>query len=167
MLTKMKNDSIFFLENKEVNMTLMKWQPFTDLVGMYDRINRMFADELLQDSSKGNLTMNAWNPSTDIIETKEAYLFKIELPGFKREDVAIEFNSDTLSIRGERKQEEDVKKGNCHRIERSYGSFQRSFSLPKNIDAKRIEATLNDGLLVLSVPKREEAQTKAIQIQVK
>ena len=148
-------------------MTLMKWQPFTDLVGMYDRINRMFADEFFQDQNQGNLSMNAWNPSTDIVETKEAYLFKIELPGFKREEVTIEFNGDTLKIRGERKQEEEVKKGNCHRIERSYGNFQRAFTLPKNVDPKGIDAALNDGLLVLTVPKREEAQTKAIQIKVK
>ncbi len=148
-------------------MTLVKWQPFSDLVGMYDRINRMFADEFISEQGKGGMALSSWIPLTDIIETKDAYVFKIELPGFKKEDIGLEYQNDTLTIRGERRQEEEVNKEHYHRFERSYGGFQRSFTLPKNADSKRIDASLKDGLLVLTVPKAEEAKAKSIQISVK
>ena len=88
------------------------------------------------------LTPSAWRPMTDIYETKEAYVFKVELPGFKKEDIKVEFSGDTLTLRGERKQEEETKNENCHRLERSYGMFERSFTIPKNVDAKKIDAAL-------------------------
>lgn len=134
---------------------------------MYDRWNRFFGEDLMDETSKNGLTPSAWRPMTDIYETKEAYVFKVELPGFKKEDVKVEFSGDTLSLRGERKQEEETKSENLHRLERSYGLFERSFTIPKNVDAKKIEASLKDGILVLTIPKLEEAQTKAIPISIK
>lgn len=148
-------------------MRITKWQPYSDLVNMYDRWNRLYGEDFLDDSSKNGLTPSAWRPTTDIYETKEAYVFKIELPGFKKEDIKVEFSGDTLTLRGERKQGEETKNESCHRLERSYGIFERQFTVPKNVDAKKIEASLKEGILMLTIPKVEEAKTKAIPISVK
>jgi HSP20 family protein len=148
-------------------MKITKWQPYSDLVNMYDRWNRLFAEDFLDESSKNGLIPSAWRPMTDIYETKDSYVFKVELPGFKKEDIQVEFSGETLILRGERKQEEETKNENCHRLERSYGLFERSFTIPKNIDAKKIDANLKDGVLMLTIPKVEEAKTKAIPITVK
>ena len=147
-------------------MRITKWQPYPDLVNMYDRMNRFFGDDF-HDENARNISPSAWRPMTDIHETKESYVFKVELPGFKKEDVQVEFTGDTLILRGERKQEEETKNESCHRLERSYGMFERSFTIPKNIDAKKIDAALKDGILLLTIPKVEEAKTKAIPISVK
>jgi HSP20 family protein len=148
-------------------MKITKWQPYSDLVNMYDRWNRLLGEDFLDESSKNGLTPSAWRPMTDIYETKDAYVFKVELPGFKKEELTVEFSNETLTLRGERKQEEETKNENCHRLERNYGMFERSFTIPKNVDAKKIDAQLKDGILLLSIPKVEEAKTKAIPIQVK
>ena len=148
-------------------MRITKWQPYSDLVNMYDRWNRIFGEDFTDESSKNGLMPSAWRPMTDIYETKEAYIFKIELPGFKKDEIKVEFSGETLNLRGERKQEEETKNENCHRLERSYGVFERSFTIPKNVDAKKIDASLQDGILVLTIPKVEEARTKAIPITVK
>lgn len=148
-------------------MKITKWQPYPDLVNIYDRLNRFFGDDFLDENAKNGLTPSAWRPMTDIYETKDAYIFKVELPGFKKEEIKVEFTNDTLILHGERKQEEETKNENCHRLERSYGMFERSFTIPKNIDAKKIDASLKDGILQLTIPKVEEAKTKAIPISVK
>ncbi len=148
-------------------MRITKWQPYSDLVNMYDRWNRLLGEDFFDESSKNGLTPSAWRPMTDIYETKESYVFKVELPGFRKEDIKVEFSGETLTLRGERKHEDETKNENCHRLERSYGLFERSFTIPKNVDAKKIDASLKDGILVLTIPKMEEAQTKAIPITVK
>ena len=148
-------------------MRITKWQPYSDLVNIADRWNRFFNEEWFDESTKNGLVPSAWRPMTDIYETKESYVFKVELPGFKKEDIKVEFSGETLTLRGERKQEEETKNENCHRLERSYGLFERSFTIPKNVDSKKIDAALKDGVLVLTIPKREEEQTKAIPITVK
>lgn len=148
-------------------MTIKKWQPFSDLMNIYDRMNRLFEDELYQEPRRSGMAMSNWIPLTDIYETKESFIFKMELPGFRKDDINVEFDGNNLVLRGERKQEEELKNENCHRIERSYGTFQRSFQMPKNIDSGKISATLVDGILHLVVPKIEEAKTKAIPITVK
>jgi len=148
-------------------MRITKWQPYSELANIYGRWNRIFGEDFFDESSKSGLTPSAWRPMTDIYETKDAYVFKIELPGFKKEDVKVEFSGDTLSLRGERKQEEETKNESCHRLERNYGIFERSFTIPKNVDAKKIDASLQDGILILTIPKIEEARTKAIPITVK
>lgn len=151
----------------EDNMRITKWQPYSDLATMYDRWHRFLGEDFLDESPKNGLTPSAWRPMTDIYETKEAYVFKIELPGFKKEDIKVEFSADTLTLRGERKQEDETNNESCHRLERSYGVFERSFTIPKNVDAKKIDAALQDGILMLTIPKIEEARTKAIPITVK
>jgi HSP20 family protein len=155
------------MKTKEVIMRITKWQPYSDVVNMYDRWNRIFGEDIYDESSRNGLTPSAWRPMTDIYETKDAYVFKVELPGFKKDDIKVEFSGDTLTLRGERKQEDETKNESCHRLERSYGVFERSFTVPKNVDAKKIDAALQDGVLILTVPKIDEAKTKAIPITVK
>jgi HSP20 family protein len=148
-------------------MKITKLQPYSDLVNFADRWNRFFNEDFLDESSKNGLIPSAWRPMTDIYETKDAYVFKVELPGFRKEDIKVEFANETLTLRGERKQEDETKNENCHRLERSYGMFERSFTIPKNVDPKKIDATLKDGVLALTIPKVEEAKTKAIPVNVK
>jgi len=146
-------------------MTLLKWQPFSDMIGMYDRINRLFEDEYGREGKAPILAMNT--PPTDIFESEKGYVLKMELPGFSKEDVKIDFANDTITIKGERKQDQEVKKEDYHRIERSYGMFQRSFSLPRNIQIEKIDANMQDGILQIVIPKAEEALPKKINISVK
>ena len=133
---------------------------------MHGRINRLFQDEMLQERER-DMTMRTWTPATDIYETKEEYVFRLELPGIRKDEVKVEFDGETLNISGERKEEKEVRKESYHRVERCCGSFKRSFSIPKNVDGSKITAQMKDGILELKVPKVEESKTKAIPISVK
>ena len=133
---------------------------------MHGRINRLFQDEMLQERER-DMTMRTWTPATDIYETKEEYVFRLELPGIRKDEVKVEFDGETLNISGERKEETEVRKESYHRVERCCGSFKRSFSIPKNVDGSKITAQMKDGILELKVPKVEESKTKAIPISVK
>jgi len=151
--------------NRRCKMTLARWKPFGDLVSMHDRINRLFEDAFKGfDQSTDSLA--SWYPSADIYETKDEYAFKLEVPGLSKDDVKIELNDNTLSISGEKKESNEVKKENFHRIESYSGKFSRSFSLPRNIDTKKINANMKNGVLELRIPKAEEQKTKAIPISV-
>jgi HSP20 family protein len=108
-----------------------------------------------------------WMPLTDIYEDKDKYSLKLDLPGIKKEDVKISFVDGKLSISGERAQESEHKDSKCHRIERSFGKYYRSFSLPENIQSDKINAEFNNGQLSITVPKAEEAKPKEIEIKVK
>jgi HSP20 family protein len=147
-------------------MRISKWKSYADPVNGCDYWHGFFGDGFLSESSKNGLLADVWRPVTDIYETKEAYIFKLELPGFKKEEIKVEFSGDTLTLRGERKQEEETKNDSCHRQERSYGVFERSFTVPKNVDAKKIEASLQEGILMLTIPKIEEAKDSAIPITI-
>lgn len=133
---------------------------------MHGRINRLFQDEMLQERER-DMAMRTWTPATDIYETKEEYVFRLELPGIRKDEVKVEFDGETLNISGERKEETEVRKESYHRVERCCGSFKRSFSIPKNVDGSKITAQMKDGILELKVPKVEESKTKAIPISVK
>lgn len=148
-------------------MTIVRWRPFSDLTNLHGRINQLFEREFRRDDEDDNLSVGAWTPPADIYETKDEYVFKLELPGISKEDVNVEFENDTLIIKGERKEEKEVKKESYHRVERCCGSFIRSFSIPKHVDAKKINATMKEGILELRVPKVEESKAKAIPINVK
>ena len=147
-------------------MTLVRWKPFDEMMNMHGRINRLFQDEMLQERER-DMTMRTWTPATDIYETKEEYVFRLELPGIRKDEVKVEFDGETLNISGERKEETEVRKESYHRVERCCGSFKRSFSIPKNVDGSKITAQMKDGILELKVPKVEESKTKAIPISVK
>jgi HSP20 family protein len=110
-------------------------------------------------------TEAVWSPLVDVHETKEGFLLQVELPGVKQEDIQVSMVGDTLTLKGERKRETEVKEDSYHRIERSYGTFQRSIVLPSVVDANRVKATYREGVLEIQLPKKEEAKPKEIKVE--
>jgi len=149
-------------------MAIVRWQPFRDLLATereFDRIFREAFSPLLRER-EGELSTRAWAPAVDIFENETNIVLKAELPGVEPKDVEVRVEDNTLYLKGERKFEKETKEENYHRIERSYGSFARSFALPNSIDADKVAAEYKDGLLILTLPKREEAKPKTIKINV-
>jgi len=147
-------------------MALTHWKPFGDLISVNNKLDRLFEDEIFDNDYTKNEPVK-WYPVTDIYETKDDYVFKLQVPGLKKDEVSIEICENVLSISGERKVEKDVKKENYHRIERFTGKFQRSFSIPGEIECGKIKASMKDGVLELQVPKAEKIKARAIPIDIK
>jgi len=145
---------------------LMRWDPFRELEEMSDRLNRMFARPATRTNGKETMIVADWTPTVDISETDGEYQIKAEIPDVKKEDVKVTLEDGVLTIQGERKQEKEEKGKKYHRIERSYGSFVRSFSLPDVIDEEKVRAEFKDGVLSLHLPKSEKAKPKAIEVKV-
>lgn len=141
-------------------MALVRWDPARELAGMeVDRLNRMFTDWYGETFNRG------WVPPVDIYETDQhEFVIKAELPDMKREDINLTFENNILTLRGERKFEQEAKRDNFHRVERSYGAFSRSFTLPNTVDASRINAAYRDGVLTIRLPQREDAKPKQISV---
>ncbi len=141
-------------------MALVRWNPAHELAGMeIDRLNRMFSDFYSEPFTR------AWMPPVDIYETPEhEVVLKAELPDMKREDIHVTFENNVLTLAGERTLQADVRKDSYQRMERHYGSFSRSFTLPATIDAARISAAYKDGVLTITLPQREEARPKQIAV---
>jgi HSP20 family protein len=148
-------------------MAIVRWDPFRDLISIQDRMNRLFEQTLARTREEEGIAASTWMPAVDIYETPDQVVMKAELPGLTREDIEINVRDNTLSLRGQRKFEKDVKEENYLRIERAYGSFQRSFTLPVTIQQDKIKAVFRDGVLELTLPKAEEARPKQIKIDVK
>jgi HSP20 family protein len=149
-------------------MSIVRWDPFRELEDMSDRLNRVFGRAGLSRTAedKGTFVTFDWAPSVDIAETPEAFEIKAELPDVKKEDVKVTVEEGQLRISGERKQEREEKGKKFHRVERSYGSFMRSFSLPENVDDTKLTAEYKDGMLNVRLPKTEKAKPKAIAVKV-
>lgn len=150
-------------------MSIVRWDPFRELEEMNDRLNRVFGRSSLATTSgagKEGFFSFDWTPSVDIAETPEAFEIKAELPDVKKEDVKVTVEDGELRISGERKQEKEEKSKKYHRIERSYGSFMRSFTLPENVDDSKLTAEYKDGLLNVRLPKSEKAKPKAVAVKV-
>ena len=143
-------------------MALVRWDPLRELATMeVDRLNNMFSNFYGEGLSRG------WVPAVDIYEGAEHELvIKAELPDMKREDITVTFENNVLTLRGERKFDESVKKENYHRVERTYGSFTRSFTLPNVVDTSNIKAEYKDGVLRVTLPTKEEAKPRQISISV-
>lgn len=143
-------------------MALVRWSPVGELAGMeVDRLNRMF-----EDFYTGGLARN-WVPPVDIYENdQQEVVIKAELPEVKREDINVTFENNVLTLKGERKVEETTKREQFQRVERHHGSFTRSFTLPNTVDASRISASYKDGVLTITLPRREEAKPKQISVNV-
>ena len=143
-------------------MAIVRWEPARELASMeIDRLNRMFSDFYNETFQRG------WVPAVDIYETDQnEVVLKAELPDMKREDINLTFENGVLTLRGERKFEQEVKKENFQRIERHHGSFSRSFTLPNTVDAGQISASYKDGMLTIRLPQREEAKPKQIAVNV-
>jgi HSP20 family protein len=135
-----------------------------NLLSFQHDMNRMF-DQFFRGGNGEEANVSAWRPSVDVYETDDALVIKAELPGVSKDDVSIDVHQNRLTLRGQRKHETDVKDEHYHRVERSYGSFQRSFTLPATVDAEKAEASFKDGVLELRLPRLESAKPHQIAIQ--
>ena len=149
-------------------MAITRWDPFRDVLALQNRMNTMF-----QDYTRGTgtgegdvMTTASFVPPVDIYEDKQNIVLKLEVPGMKLEDVDVQIENNTLTVRGERKFEKEEKEENFHRIERSYGSFFRSFALPNTVDPSKVDANYDAGVLRISLKKREEAKPKQVKVHV-
>jgi len=146
-----------------------RWDPFKELEDFERGLARLFRDSPAppRNGDGDELTnMAAWAPLTDITEDDKEFLLKVELPDIKKDEVKVTVEDNTLRISGERKSEKEEKNKKYHRIERSYGSFLRAFSLPTEADGTKVSADFKDGMLTVHLPKTEEAKTKAIEVKV-
>jgi HSP20 family protein len=147
-------------------MAIVRWEPFRDLVATQDRFNRLFNEAFSNVFGGEQLATATWTPAVDIYETDHDLVLKAELPGIDPKDLEIRVENGTLYLKGERKHESEVKEENYHRIERAYGSFVRSFTLPSSVNTEDVKAEYKDGVLTLTMAKREEAKPKTIKINV-
>jgi HSP20 family protein len=149
-------------------MAIVRWEPFRDLVTIQDRMNRIFEDAFRGQGRSGEEDWlgGSWAPPVDIYEHDGNLVLKAELPGIDPKDVDVRVENNVLTLRGERAFDQEVKRENCHRVERAYGTFSRSFTLPNVVDTQNIKAEFKDGVLRVTMPKREEAKPKQIQVQI-
>ena len=145
-------------------MAIIRWDPFRDMVTLREKMNRMFEDVFSGRTEDREIQAGTWAPSVDIFETENELVLTAEIPGIDEKDVEIKVEDNTLSIRGERKFEKETKEENFHRIERSYGSFYRAFTLPSSVDPERIQAEQENGVLKISMPKRQELKPRKVKI---
>jgi HSP20 family protein len=148
-------------------MAVVKWDPFRDLISIQDRMNRLFEQTLTRSRGEEGVSATTWTPAVDIYETTDTIVMKAELPGVAREDIQIQIDDNTLTLRGERRFSKDVHEESYLRIERAYGSFHRSFTLPAGVRQDKVRAVFKDGVLELNLPKAEEAKPKRIAIDVR
>jgi len=149
-------------------MAIVRWEPFRDLLSLQERMNRLFDDSFrgARGSDEDWALGGSWAPAVDIYEQDGNIVLKAELPGIDPKDVDVRVENNTLTLRGERKHDQEVKRENYHRVERTYGAFTRSFTLPNVVDTNNIKAEYRDGVLRMTLPKREEAKPKQISISV-
>jgi HSP20 family protein len=147
-------------------MAITRWDPFQDLSSLHNRVNRLFQDFYgdLGRGSEQSLTASAFAPPVDVYEDENKITLKLEVPGIKEEDLDIRLENNTLTVTGERKLEKEEKQENFQRIERRYGSFSRSFTLPNTVDANTCNANYENGVLRIEFAKRQEAKAKQIKI---
>ncbi|HWM91007.1 MAG TPA: Hsp20/alpha crystallin family protein [Thermoanaerobaculia bacterium] len=141
---------------------LTRWNPTTAYLANRDPFFRLF-DSFFSTDAQGEET-RSWVPPVDIQETGDSYLFHAELPGMTKEDIHITLENNVLRVSGERKFEKDAKKESYHRVERTYGTFARTFSLPTQVDAENVQAAFENGILTVTIPKAEQAKPRRIAI---
>lgn len=146
--------------------SLTNWNPFRDIGDWEQRLQRALGISPRIGGGKESMTVSQWTPAVDISEDDHEFLVKAELPEMKKEDVKVSVENGELTISGERKFEKEEKNKKYHRVERSYGSFARSFTLPDNVNADKVTAEFKEGLLQVHLPKQETAKPKAVQVAV-
>ncbi len=147
-------------------MAITRWSPARELTGLQEDFDRLVRSFIPSQMLEASFARGTWEPGVDISETNDNYMITAELPGLSKDDVKIGYENGILTIRGEKKQEKEEKGKTYHRIERSYGTFERSFRLPSRIAVDKIDAKFKDGVLTLTLPKTEEARPKEIPIKV-
>ena len=146
-------------------MSVSRWDPFQDLLSIQDEMNQVFGRVLGQPGQRGEQTARAWAPALDISERKDAYVVAVELPGVEPNDVDVTLEEGMLTISGERRFTSETHEQQYHRVERRYGQFRRSITLPSQVEADAIQASFENGVLEVVVPKAEAAKPKKIEIR--
>jgi HSP20 family protein len=144
-------------------MAITRWDPFREVVALQNRMNSLFRE---MNENESPLTTASFVPAVDIYEDPKKVVLKLEVPGIEEKDLDIRVENNTLTVKGERKFEKEEKEENFHRIERRYGTFFRSFTLPSTVDSEHINASYNAGILKLELSKKPEAQPKQIKVNV-
>ena len=144
-------------------MAMTRFEPFRDLMRLQDELSRVFDDRVYR---SGDGESVGWTPTCDIYEDEDGVTLRFDLAGVEPKDVDIRFENGVLTLRGERKLDKEEKRENYHRIERSFGTFTRSFTLPGTLDAEKIRAESKNGVLTIGLPKRAEAKPRSIQVKV-
>ena len=148
-------------------MTLVRFDPFRELSTLQDRLNRIFADAYPRRYDDDLTQRGEWFPPVDIYENgSDEIVLKAELPGLRREDIDLRVENNTLTLRGERKQDTEIKPDQYHRVERSYGAFSRSFTLPSRIDTENVHAEFKEGVLSIKLPVKAEAKPRQIEVAI-
>jgi len=148
-------------------MPLVPWRPLSEELESFRReINRLFEDFFGRGPETRIRPAEAWTPCVDVAETEDSFIVTAEVPGMSKDDIKISLSGNVLTLRGEKKEEKEEKERNYHRVERRFGSFTRSFTLPADIDASKVKAAYKDGVLKITLPKKEEVKPKEIAVTV-
>jgi HSP20 family protein len=145
---------------------LTRFEPFREFSTLQDRINRVFRDSYTPTGQDEALTTSSFAPAVDVYEDEHNVTLKIEVPGIDEKDIDVRVENNTLTVHGERKIEKEEKEENYRRVERQYGSFTRTFTLPTTVDTENVSATYDKGVLKISLPKKAEAKPKQIKVTV-
>ncbi len=145
-------------------MAIIRWDPFRDLITIREKMNRLFEEAHLARGEERDLVSGLWSPSVDIYETEQELVLTAEVPGIEDKNIEIKIEDNTLTLKGERKFEKETEEESYHRIERAYGSFYRSFSLPSHIDQDKVEAEHENGVLKITMPKKHEAKPRTVKV---
>ena len=145
---------------------LTRWEPFREFATLQDRMNRLFRDSYNEGGRDESLSASSFAPAVDVYEDEHKVTLKIEVPGIEEKDIDVRIENNTLTVQGDRKIEKEEKEENYRRVERQYGSFTRTFTLPNTVDAEKVSATYDKGVLKIALPKKAEANAKQIKVNV-
>jgi HSP20 family protein len=146
---------------------LTRWEPFREFSTLQDRMNRLFRDSYNSEGGRDeSLTASSFAPAVDVYEDEHQVSLKIEVPGIDEKDIDVRIENNTLTVHGERKIEKEEKEENYRRVERQYGSFTRTFTLPTTVDSEKVQANYDKGVLKIALPKKAEAKPKQIKVNV-
>jgi HSP20 family protein len=145
-------------------MSIIRYDPFRDLRTLQEEVNRLFSNNLTPSFGDEGIGRGAWNPNVDIYENKDQIVLEAELPGMNREDFDLTVENNVITLRGERRFEKKDDADNYHRVERAYGSFTRSFTLPQTVSGDGASAEYRNGVLRVALPKREETKARRIEV---
>jgi len=145
--------------------TIARWEPLRGLSTLHDQVNRLFNETVLRGHGEDS-ALPTWSPAVDIYETENELVVKTDLPDVAEKDIDVRVENNLLTIRGERKFEKSVSEDNYLRVERSYGAFSRSFSLPNTVNAEQIHAEYKNGVLTVTMPKREESKPRQVKVSI-
>ncbi len=146
-------------------MTITRYDPFRDLRNLQEEVNRLFTGNIGRSFDDEGIARGAWSPSVDIYENKDQIVLEAELPGMNREDFELTVENNVITLRGERRFEKKEDTDNYHRVERAYGSFTRSFTLPNTVTGEGASADYRNGVLRVTLPKKEETKARRIEIK--